>query len=44
MIPIGISGGGYTAAELVRVLSRHRKAKVATVFSTGSVEKGFAEV
>jgi len=44
MIPVGIIGDGYTAAELVRVLSTHRRARVATVFSTENIDKGFAQV
>lgn len=44
MIPVGIIGDGYTASELMRVLARHRKARVTTVFSVENIDKGFAEV
>ncbi|HHV77305.1 MAG TPA: N-acetyl-gamma-glutamyl-phosphate reductase [Syntrophothermus lipocalidus] len=44
MVPVGIIGDGYTAAELVRILSRHRGACIKTVFSTENIGRKLNEV
>lgn len=44
MIPVGIIGDGYTAAELMRILCRHRGIRVVTVFSTENIGKELSEV
>lgn len=44
MIPVGIIGDGYTAADLVRLLGCHRHVRVVSIFSTENVGKDIAEV
>lgn len=44
MIPVGIIGDGYTAADLLRILSGHRYTKVVTIFSTENIGKDIVAV
>jgi len=44
VIPVGIIGDGYTAADLLRILGGHRDARAVIVFSTENIGKDIVEV
>ena len=44
MLPVGIIGDGYTAADLLRILGNHEQVRVVKIFSTENIGKGITEV